>query len=125
MPKKFGQTLLFKKEIKMISISSQEVVTNGKSIIYYKTGLMPVKKTLIPVNCFERAVQIEKVIKQALNWKLFSFRIDKVIESWDSSYFKISLNGEFLDNRASNLDAKEYIFSLMKKLEWKKYTIDE
>lgn len=108
----------------MIQISSQEIIENGKSIVYYKTGLMPARKCLLPVNNFERAIEIERIIKQAINWKRFSFSIERVQESWDKFYYKLLLNGEFLITNPCLTDLREEIYSVMNKLGYKDYSIN-
>ena len=107
----------------MIQISSQEIIENGKSVVYYKTGLMPARKCLLPVNNFERAIEIERIIKQAINWKRFSFSIERVQESWDKFYYKLLLNGEFLITNPCLTDLREEIYSVMNKLGYKDYSI--
>ena len=107
----------------MITLSSKEIVEHGKSLVMYKLSSMPGKKCLIPVYNFEKAIEVEKVIRQAVNWKIFNFTIKRIQESWDSFYYKICLNGDFL-NTATNLDdAKETANSIVKKLQIKVFTV--
>ena len=107
----------------MIEISCNEIVANGKSLVMYKTALMPSKKCLIPVNNFEKAVYFEKIIKQAIKWKKFNFCIERVTESWDTFYYKLSLNGDFLITGTNRINAEEIAHSIMKKLNIKNYVI--
>jgi hypothetical protein len=107
----------------MITISSQEVIPNGKSLVMYKTMLMPGKKCLIPVCNFEKAITFERILKKAVAWKRYNFIIEKVIESWDKVYYKLLLNTEFLITGASKDDLNEIVISLMKKLEIKNYSV--
>ena len=107
----------------MIQISSQEIIENGKSVVYYKTGLMPSRKCLLPVNNFERAIEIERIIKQAINWKRFSFSIERIQESWDKFYYKLLLNGEFLFTNPCKDGLEEVVYSITKKINISKYTL--
>jgi hypothetical protein len=106
-----------------IQISTQEIVQNGKTIIYYKSSLGGPRKCLLPVNSFERATEIEKTIRKAMSWKMFQFQIKRIIESWDTIYYSISLNGDFLLSKPCKEDAEEEIHELTKKLCIKVFTI--
>jgi hypothetical protein len=99
-----------------IQISTQEIVQNGKTIIYYKSSLGGPRKCLLPVNSFERATEIEKTIRKAMSWKLFQFQIKRTVESWDRIYYSITLNGDFLETKPCAEDAEEEIRELTKKL---------
>jgi len=109
----------------MIELSCKELIINGKSIVFYKTGLMPAKKCLVPVCNFEKAITFERLLKQAIQWKKFNFTIEKVIESWDKFYYKLSLNGDFLITCTNKMDAEEIAHSIMKKLNIKNYAVQQ
>lgn len=104
-------------------LSCKEIEENGKSIVFYKPDCGGAKKCLSTANNFERAIAIERIIKQAISWKIFVFNVDKITESWDTFYYRISLNSEFLITKTNKDDAREYIDSIMKKLNIKKYSI--
>ena len=108
-----------------IQLSCQEIVEHGKALVFYKSDIGGGKKVLVPVESFEKAIRYERVLKQAMNWKRFNFVVERVTESWDKFYYSIRLNGEFLATKSCKDDANELIYSLVKKLNIKKYTIEK
>lgn len=107
-----------------VSISCQEVIAGGKSVVYYKNLNEQKKALLPPVGNFERAVEIKRILMQALGWQMWSFRIEKRTESWDSQYYALNLNGEFLYSDKSQRFLFTLVDNIVKRLGVKKHVLN-